>query len=129
MNLGNAIISQSEHPRSDADWMQLALELARKGEGYVEPNPMVGCVAVRDGVCIGAGYHARFGGPHAEVEALSGLDRQQLAEATVYVTLEPCCHHGKTPPCVDLLLSKPPQRLVIAIEDPFPKVAGQEFGD
>lgn len=110
---------------SDEHWMGQALELACRGQGWVEPNPMVGCVVVRDGVQIAGGFHERFGGPHAEVQALGGLTPQELSEATMYVTLEPCSHFGKTPPCVDLLLSKPLRRVVVAMEDPFEKVAGQ----
>lgn len=110
---------------SDEHWMGIALELARRGEGWVEPNPMVGCVVVRDGVEIASGFHERFGGPHAEVQALRGLTAQELADATLYVTLEPCSHFGKTPPCVDLLLSKPVRRVVIAMQDPFEKVSGR----
>jgi len=109
---------------SDEHWMGIALELARRGEGWVEPNPMVGCVVVRDGVEIASGFHERFGGPHAEVQALRGLAARELADATLYVTLEPCSHFGKTPPCVDLLLSKPVRRVVIAMQDPFEKVSG-----
>lgn len=110
---------------SDEHWMGIALELARRGEGWVEPNPMVGCVVVRDGVEIASGFHERFGGPHAEVQALRGLTSEELADATLYVTLEPCSHFGKTPPCVDLLLSKPARRVVIAMQDPFEKVSGR----
>ena len=109
----------------DEYWMEKALELARRGQGYVEPNPMVGCVAVRDGELIASGYHERFGGPHAEVNALRDLDASELTDATLYVTLEPCAHHGKTPPCVDLVLSKRPKRVVVAMEDPFEQVSGR----
>jgi diaminohydroxyphosphoribosylaminopyrimidine deaminase / 5-amino-6-(5-phosphoribosylamino)uracil reductase len=113
---------------SDADrdifWMRHALDLARLGEGRVEPNPMVGCVVVRDDKCIGQGYHQVFGGPHAEVNALSGLTHEDVSHATVYVTLEPCSHFGKTPPCVDLLCNLRPARVVVAMEDPYPKVNG-----
>ena len=109
---------------SDEHWMAIALELAKGGQGWVEPNPMVGCVVVRDGELIASGFHERFGGPHAEVHALRGLDAEVLSQSTVYVTLEPCAHHGKTPPCVELLLSKPPSRVVVAMQDPFEKVAG-----
>ncbi|MCY3005902.1 MAG: bifunctional diaminohydroxyphosphoribosylaminopyrimidine deaminase/5-amino-6-(5-phosphoribosylamino)uracil reductase RibD [Planctomycetota bacterium] len=108
----------------DAHWMEVALELAKRGQGWVEPNPMVGCVVVRAGELIASGFHEHFGGPHAEVHALRGLGAEVLSESTVYVTLEPCAHHGKTPPCVELLCSKPPYRVVVAMEDPFEKVAG-----
>jgi diaminohydroxyphosphoribosylaminopyrimidine deaminase/5-amino-6-(5-phosphoribosylamino)uracil reductase len=82
---------------NDSWHMARALELAARGEGAVEPNPMVGCVIVRDGATVGEGFHGRFGGPHAEVEALR-VAAGRAAGATVYVTLEPCCHQGKTPP-------------------------------
>ncbi|MFN6300577.1 MAG: bifunctional diaminohydroxyphosphoribosylaminopyrimidine deaminase/5-amino-6-(5-phosphoribosylamino)uracil reductase RibD [Planctomycetota bacterium] len=114
--------------KSDQHWMQLALELAKRGQGYVEPNPMVGCVVVRQGELIASGFHQRFGGPHAEVNALDKLDTQTVSESTIYVTLEPCAHYGKTPPCVELLLKKPPARVVIAMEDPFEQVAGLGIG-
>lgn len=105
--------------------MRLALELASRGLGSVEPNPMVGCVVVADGRMIGEGYHERFGGPHAEVNALRHLQPDQLETATVYVTLEPCAHFGKTPPCTELLCIKKPRRIVIGMEDPYPAVAGR----
>jgi diaminohydroxyphosphoribosylaminopyrimidine deaminase/5-amino-6-(5-phosphoribosylamino)uracil reductase len=108
----------------DEYWMEKALELARRGQGYVEPNPMVGCVVVRKGELISSGFHERFGGPHAEVNALRDLDTSELTDATLYVTLEPCAHHGKTPPCVDLVLSKRPKRVVVAMQDPFEYVSG-----
>lgn len=106
-------------------WMRRALELAARGRGWVEPNPMVGCVIVRDGTIIGEGFHGRFGGPHAEVEALRCLADPELARgATVYVTLEPCCHTGKTPPCSDALIAAGVARVVVALQDPFPRVSG-----
>lgn len=107
---------------ADAGWMRLALDLAATGEGHVEPNPMVGCVLVRDGRLIGRGYHRRFGGPHAEADALAGCD--DARGATAYVTLEPCCHQGKTPPCADALITAGVIRVVAAMRDPFPKVDG-----
>lgn len=112
---------------SDADqrWMRTALDLAVQGRGAVEPNPMVGCVVVRNDCLIASGFHARFGGPHAEVVALENLGPSELDDATLYVSLEPCCHTGKTPPCVDLLLRKRPRRVVVAMLDPFPQVAGK----
>ncbi len=86
---------------------------------------MVGCVLVRDGNIIGQGFHRRFGGPHAEVEALRSLDSATNAKgATAYVTLEPCCHHGKTPPCSDALIDAGIARAVVAMGDPFPRVDG-----
>ncbi len=110
---------------ADEHFMRLALELAERGRGSVEPNPMVGCVIVRDGTVIGQGYHHQFGGPHAEVDALNSLtDASDAKGATAYVTLEPCCHHGKTPPCSDALISAGLARVVAAMADPFAKVDG-----
>lgn len=107
----------------DQFWMWRAMELAQKGRGWVEPNPMVGCVIVKDGECVGEGYHERFGGTHAEVNALRQAEAAAQG-ATVYVTLEPCCHFGKTPPCVQALIRAHVERVVVAMQDPFPKVAG-----
>ena len=109
----------------DLHWMNLALELASQGRGFVEPNPMVGCVVVENDSMVSSGYHRLFGGPHAEVEALTKCDPTRVANSTVYVTLEPCSHFGKTPPCADLLLRLRPMRAVIAMQDPFPAVAGR----
>lgn len=104
--------------------MRRALALARRGQGRVEPNPMVGCVVVRGGRIIGEGWHRLFGGPHAEVEALRRCGGDTRG-ATVYVTLEPCCYHGKTPPCTDALLAAGVRRVVAAVTDPNPRVAGR----
>ena len=103
--------------------MQRALELAAQGEGRVEPNPMVGCVIVQRAEIIGEGWHHAFGGPHAEVEALR-LAGRRAAGATLYVTLEPCCHFGKTPPCTRAILAAGIGRVVVAQRDPFPAVDG-----
>ncbi len=106
--------------------MRLALALAKKGAGRVEPNPMVGCVIVRDPPAadiIGKGYHRRFGGPHAEIVALRSCTRSPRG-ATVYVSLEPCCHHGKTPPCTDALIRGGVARVVTPLRDPNPMVNG-----
>jgi diaminohydroxyphosphoribosylaminopyrimidine deaminase/5-amino-6-(5-phosphoribosylamino)uracil reductase len=104
--------------------MAVALALAARGLCTTSPNPRVGCVIVRDGVVIGRGHHARAGGPHAEVAALADC-RVDPAGATVYVTLEPCAHHGRTPPCVDALIGARVGRVVIAMRDPNPQVAGR----
>ncbi len=101
--------------------MSRALALAIRGEGLVEPNPMVGCVIVQNGQIVGEGFHERFGGPHAEVNALAAAGAQ-AAGATAYVTLEPCCHQGKTPPCTGALLRAGVKRAVVAALDPFPQV-------
>lgn len=106
--------------------MQRALELARLGLGNVSPNPMVGCVIVKDDKIIGEGYHEQYGGPHAEVNAVQAVkDQSLLVQSTAYVTLEPCSHFGKTPPCADLLVRHQVKRVVICNEDPNPLVAGQ----
>ncbi len=110
----------------DAAFMQRALRLATRGQGYVEPNPMVGCVIVRQGKIVGEGYHRRFGGSHAEIEALRRC-RSSPRGATVYVTLEPCCHFGKTPPCTHALIEAGVRRVVAAMRDPTPQVAGRGF--
>lgn len=108
----------------DQACMRRALQLAKQGEGAVEPNPMVGCVIARNDKILSEGWHHRFGAPHAELDALSSLDG--LSEAsTAYVTLEPCCHHGKTPPCTQALISANIRRVVVAMIDPNPQVAGQ----
>lgn len=107
----------------DMHYMQQALALARGGTGYVSPNPLVGCVVVNDGMVVGQGYHQYFGGPHAEVYALQDAGKRAQG-ATLYVTLEPCCHTGKTPPCVDAILQSGIQRVVMALRDPNPKVDG-----
>jgi diaminohydroxyphosphoribosylaminopyrimidine deaminase/5-amino-6-(5-phosphoribosylamino)uracil reductase len=109
----------------DIACLQRALTLAAQGRGRVEPNPIVGCVIARDGQVLAEGWHQQFGGPHAEIEALQRLS--SIAEArgaTIYVTLEPCCHHGKTPPCTGALIAAAPSRVVVAMRDPFPQVAG-----
>jgi diaminohydroxyphosphoribosylaminopyrimidine deaminase/5-amino-6-(5-phosphoribosylamino)uracil reductase len=104
--------------------MRRALELAACGRGRVEPNPLVGCVIARGAEIIAEGWHRQFGGPHAEIEALA-LAGQRAAGAAVYVTLEPCCHFGKTPPCTTSLIAAGVRRVVAAMRDPFPAVAGQ----
>ncbi len=112
--------SESKHSR----YMQRALRLAARGLGRVEPNPMVGCVIVRKGRVVGEGYHRRFGGAHAEVVALARAGPEARG-ATVYVTLEPCVHYGKTPPCTEVLQAAKVAKVVIAMRDPNPLVAGK----
>jgi diaminohydroxyphosphoribosylaminopyrimidine deaminase/5-amino-6-(5-phosphoribosylamino)uracil reductase len=107
----------------DDRFMAQALALAMQGQGAVEPNPMVGCVVVSDGEIVGQGYHERFGGSHAEINALA--EAGELANgATLYVTLEPCCHQGKTPPCTQAIIAAGIKRVVAAVQDPFAEVAG-----
>ncbi|MCA9042972.1 MAG: bifunctional diaminohydroxyphosphoribosylaminopyrimidine deaminase/5-amino-6-(5-phosphoribosylamino)uracil reductase RibD [Planctomycetaceae bacterium] len=103
---------------TDVYWMQRAIELAKQGEGYVEPNPMVGAVVLdRDGICCGEGWHEEFGGPHAEVNALATAG-SRASGGTLYVTLEPCHHHGKTPPCTSAVEAAGISRVVIGCLDP-----------
>jgi diaminohydroxyphosphoribosylaminopyrimidine deaminase / 5-amino-6-(5-phosphoribosylamino)uracil reductase len=104
--------------------MARALALAACGQGAVEPNPMVGCVIVRDGEIIGEGFHERFGGPHAEIVALDSAGAKADG-ATLYVTLEPCAHQGKTPPCTEAIVRARIGRVVAAMQDPFPEVSGR----
>ena len=105
-------------------WMQRALRLARRGEGLTRPNPPVGAVAVKSGKIVGEGYHRRAGGPHAEVVALSKAGTKARG-CTLYVTLEPCCTWGRTPPCTDLILSSGVRRVVVSVRDPNPRHSGR----
>lgn len=113
----------------DTKFMQRALQLAALGEGLVSPNPMVGAVIVAaDGRIIGEGYHHHYGGPHAEVCAISSVrdtDRHLLKESTMYVILEPCSHYGKTPPCAKLIIETGIPRVAVGSADPFPEVSGR----
>ncbi len=114
---------QADTPSKDKHWMKRALALARRGQSSVRPNPKVGAVIVKDGRCISHGVHRKAGGPHAEIEALRSA-RSDVSGATLYVTLEPCNHHGKTPPCTDAIVEAKLHRVVVAMRDPNPKVAG-----
>lgn len=106
--------------------MQRCLQLAQKGLGKVSPNPMVGCVIVHGDKIIGEGYHKAYGGPHAEPEAMASLvDKSLLRESTVYVSLEPCAHYGKTPPCAPLLVESGVRKVVIGALDPYHQVDGR----
>jgi diaminohydroxyphosphoribosylaminopyrimidine deaminase/5-amino-6-(5-phosphoribosylamino)uracil reductase len=109
----------------DELFMRRAQELALFGKGYVSPNPLVGCVVVHNDRIIGEGWHANYGGPHAEVNAVNSVtDKSLLSESTVYVNLEPCAHFGKTPPCADLLVHHAVKKVVISNVDPNPLVDG-----
>lgn len=109
---------------SDDVYMERALELALLGRFTTAPNPNVGCVIVREGKIVGEGYHARAGEPHAEINALNKT-KDEARNATVYVTLEPCCHTGRTPPCTDALIAAGIKRVVVAMPDPNPQVSGR----
>src|ERR671914_1529433 len=119
----------SQEPRQNHEqWMRRAIRLAMNGRGRVEPNPMVGCVIVKGGRVIGEGYHERFGGPHAEPNALAACAAagEPTEGATAYVTLEPCCHtNKKTPPCAPKLITAGVGRVVVGCLDPNPEVNGK----
>lgn len=111
---------------SDEDFMRIALDEAKRGEGYVSPNPLVGAVVVKDSSVVSTGFHKKYGEAHAEVNAISSLpDDFDYSSATIYVSLEPCSHSGKTPPCCDLIIEKGFARCVVAILDPNPLVSGR----
>jgi diaminohydroxyphosphoribosylaminopyrimidine deaminase/5-amino-6-(5-phosphoribosylamino)uracil reductase len=111
------------NPMNDTEYMRMALDLAAKGAGYVSPNPMVGAVVVKDGRVVGRGYHQAVGGPHAEVNAINAAGARARG-ATIYVTMEPCNHYGRTPPCARKILEAGIQRVVVAMADPNPDVTG-----
>ncbi len=115
---------------SDAHFMRLALRLARRGLGAASPNPMVGAVLVKGGKIIGRGWHRRAGLPHAEIEALRDAQRPGSSPrgAALYVTLEPCCTHGRTPPCTDSIIAAGIRRVIVGATDPNPRHAGKGFG-
>lgn len=110
----------------DEKFMKMAIELAKKGKGKVNPNPLVGAVIVKNGEIIGQGYHSKYGGNHAEIEAINNAT-DDVKGATIYVTLEPCFHYGKTPPCVDKLISSGISKVVIGHLDPNPLVSGKSI--
>jgi diaminohydroxyphosphoribosylaminopyrimidine deaminase / 5-amino-6-(5-phosphoribosylamino)uracil reductase len=113
---------------SDEKWMRRALALAEKGRGQVHPNPMVGAVLVRGGRVVAEGFHQEFGSAHAEIEAIRAAG-ERAKGATLYVTLEPCSHWGKTPPCSAAIIRAGIRRVVAAMKDPNPEVSGRGFGD
>ena len=115
-------------PKTDQDYMALAIAAAKNGLSAVEPNPMVGCVIVAENQVIGIGWHQKFGGPHAEINAINSVKAEsnaKIAGATAYVSLEPCSHQGKTGPCCEALIAAKIGRVVVAVVDPNPQVAGQ----
>lgn len=108
----------------DEFFMEKAIRLAKIGEGKVNPNPLVGAIIVKENRIISQGYHEKFGQPHAEINAIES-SRESLKDATIYVTLEPCCHYGKTPPCVDKIIENKFKRVVVGTLDPNPLVSGK----
>ena len=112
------------YKQQDIEYMQRAIALAKKGAGFVNPNPMVGCVVVKDNEIITEGYHEYYGGLHAERNALTHTTAD-CNGATLYVTLEPCCHYGKTPPCTEIIIEKGIKKVVVGLLDPNPLVAGK----
>ena len=113
---------------TDRAHLARAIELARRGLGTVKPNPVVGAVVARDGEVLGEGWHEEFGGLHAEVNAIEACGLEDLSGATLYVSLEPCCHEGKTPPCTEAILHAGIRRVVIASDDPTEKASGRGLG-
>lgn len=109
---------------TDESYIQLAIEIAKKGKGEVSPNPLVGCIIVKNDKIIGAGYHQKYGHNHAEINAINSA-KQDISGSTLYVNLEPCSHHGKTPPCVDKIIEKGVKRVVIGTLDMNPLVSGK----
>ena len=115
---------ENTHMMADREYMQRAIELAKKGSGFVNPNPAVGAVIVKEGRIIGEGYHHAYGCLHAERDAFANLS-EQADGATIYVTLEPCCHHGKQPPCTEAVIENGIKKVVIGSRDPNPLVSGK----
>jgi diaminohydroxyphosphoribosylaminopyrimidine deaminase/5-amino-6-(5-phosphoribosylamino)uracil reductase len=113
---------------TDREHLARAIELAYNGLGHVHPNPVVGAVVTRDGVVLGEGWHATYGGAHAEVEAIASCGDANLENATMYVSLEPCCHEGKTPPCTSAITAAGISRVVVASDDPSAKASGRGLG-
>jgi diaminohydroxyphosphoribosylaminopyrimidine deaminase/5-amino-6-(5-phosphoribosylamino)uracil reductase len=122
-----AVPEESGNDRHEV-FMERCLQLASLGAGYTAPNPMVGAILIHAGRVIGEGYHEKFGGPHAEVNCIRSVkaaDQALIPASTLYVSLEPCAHHGKTPPCADLIVQQRIPRVVIGCRDPFPEVDGK----
>jgi diaminohydroxyphosphoribosylaminopyrimidine deaminase/5-amino-6-(5-phosphoribosylamino)uracil reductase len=125
---GDILSEMAIRTDTDREHLARAIELAQNGAGAVKPNPVVGAVVARDGEILGEGWHQEFGGAHAEVNAIEACGLEDLASATLYVSLEPCCHEGKTPPCTDAILQSGIRRVVIASDDPTEKASGRGLG-
>src|ERR1700735_599547 len=113
---------------TDKAYLARAIELAQNGAGAVRPNPVVGAVVARGGNILGEGWHEEFGAAHAEVNAIEACGLEDLSATTLYVSLEPCCHEGKTPPCTDAILQAGIRRVVVASDDPTEKASGRGLG-
>lgn len=117
-----------QRTQTDHEYLARAIELARNGEGYVSPNPLVGAVIVKDEKVVGEGWHDEYGGPHAEANALTDAGDADLTGATMYVSLEPCCHQGRTPPCTAAIVASGIARVVVGSDDPTEKASGRGLG-
>jgi diaminohydroxyphosphoribosylaminopyrimidine deaminase/5-amino-6-(5-phosphoribosylamino)uracil reductase len=117
-----------QRTENDHDHLSRAIEIATRGRGRVHPNPVVGAVVVKDGAILGEGWHAEYGGPHAEVNAIAACNGADLTGATIYVSLEPCCHQGKTGPCTEAIVDAGISRVVVASDDPTEKASGRGLG-
>ena len=127
INVGTTRTQQKGLTEKDLDYLERALGLAELGRGHTSPNPLVGAVVARDGEVLGEGYHAAYGAPHAEVSAIADCEQDPIG-ATMYVTLEPCCHQGQTPPCTDAIMKAGIKRVVVASDDPTDKASGRGLG-
>jgi pyrimidine deaminase RibD-like protein len=125
---GVILIEMTTCTDTDRAHLERAIELARNGVGAVKPNPVVGAVVARDGEVLGEGWHEEYGGVHAEVNAIEACGVADLSGATLYVSLEPCCHEGKTPPCTDAILQAGIRRVFVASDDPTEKASGRGLG-
>ncbi len=117
-----------QRTENDHEHLSRAIEIATRGRGRVHPNPVVGAVVVKDGAVLGEGWHAEYGGPHAEVNAIAACNGADLTGATIYVSLEPCCHQGKTGPCTEAIVNAGITRVVVASDDPTEKASGRGLG-
>lgn len=117
-----------QRTENDHEHLSRAIEIATRGRGRVHPNPVVGAVVVKDGAVVGEGWHAEYGGPHAEVNAIAACNGADLTGATIYVSLEPCCHQGKTGPCTEAIVNAGIARVVVASDDPTEKASGRGLG-